>query len=62
MNEKQGQGIGSEILNWFETYLKEKDVVMSRLFTAKIPQQQGYYEKREYQTFDEIVMMGKELM
>ncbi len=44
VNEQQRKGIGSEILNWFESYLKEKDVVMSRLFTAKIPQQQGYSE------------------
>ncbi len=59
--EFQSTGVGSELLNWFECLLKEKGVVMTRLFTAKIPEQQGYYEKRQYQTFNEIVMMGKEL-
>ncbi len=62
INEMHGKGIGTEILKWFENHLKEKDVVMTRFFTAKISEQQGYYEKREYQTFDEIVMMGKELI
>ncbi len=62
INEFQGKGIGTEILKWFENYLKEKGIAMTKFFTAKIPQQQGYYEKRDYQTFDEIVMMGKELV
>ncbi len=62
INEMQGKGVGTEILNWFEHHLKEKGIVMVRFFTAKIPQQQGYYEKREYQTFEEIVMMGKQLI
>lgn len=62
VNALQSTGVGSEIIRWFESMLKEKGIVMTRLFTAKIPQLQGYYEKREYQTFDEIVMMGKELM
>ncbi len=61
VNGYQSKGIGSEILEWFEGYLKNQGVVMTRFFTAKIPQQQGYYEKRQYQSWDEIVMMGKEL-
>ncbi len=61
INAKQQKGVGTQILNWFEEHLKNNDVIMVRFFTSRIPQQEGYYKKRKYKPWNDIVMMAKEL-
>lgn len=56
-NDSQGKGIGREILNTFNSKLKEKGIDEAFLFTSKI--QSGFYEKCGFETLDLVMMIKK---
>lgn len=45
VNDAQGKGIGTEILEWFENHPKEKHVVMTRLLLLKFQNNRGTMKK-----------------
>lgn len=56
-----GRGIGSALLNEFESRLKVKGITKTYLFTSRTEQTEGFYQKRGYQSWNGMVMMGKVL-
>jgi len=55
----QGKGIGTALLNELENRLKIKGIGKIYLSTLRKEQTEGFYLKRGYESWNEMVMMGK---
>ena len=60
-NELRTKVFGSKILNEFEGRLKDKGISEIILFTSRDDGTEGFYNKRGLQSYNGMVMMGKEL-
>ena len=60
-NDIRSKGIGTSILNEFESNLREKGISEIILLTAKGDMTEGFYRKRGFSEHDEISMMNKEI-
>ncbi|WP_026478498.1 GNAT family N-acetyltransferase [Alkaliphilus transvaalensis] len=54
-------GVGSALLNEFLDRLKKKGINEVILFTSRTDGTEGFYHKRGFNSFNSMVMMGKEL-
>lgn len=57
----RGKGIGTAILNEFLIRLKNKGINEVILFTSRSDGTEGFYNKRGFNSFNSMVMMGKNL-
>ena len=57
----QGKGIGSLLLAELETRLIEKGISKLYLFTSRGEQTEGFYQRRGFNTWSGMVLMGKNL-
>lgn len=57
----RGKGIGSELLKEFEAHLLMRDIDKIYLFTSRIDDTEVFYQKRGYESWSNMIMMGKEL-
>lgn len=57
----RGNGIGVDLLNEFLKRLKDKGVNEVILFTSRTDGTEGFYNKRGFESFNDMVMMGKQL-
>jgi len=55
------KGIGTLLLDKFLKHLKERGIDEVILFTSRTDGTEGYYNKRGFNSFQSMVMMGKEL-
>lgn len=60
-NEMRNKGLGTIILKEFEKRLKSKGITEIILFTSKEDGTEGFYHKRGLKSYNEMVMMGKQL-
>ena len=60
-NNFRGQGIGTDILKEFESRLKQQGIKEVILFTSRNDGTEGFYRKRDLKTYNNMVMMGKQL-
>lgn len=60
-NEMRNRGIGTKILAEFEKQLKDRQISEIILFTSREDGTEGFYHKREFKSYNGMVMMGKEL-
>lgn len=56
-----GNGIGSKIINEFLKRLKDKGISEAILFTSRTDKTEGFYKNRGFESFDDMVIMGKKL-
>ncbi len=54
-------GLGSQILSEFENRLRKKGIKEIMLFTSRGNGTEEFYHKRGLQSYDSMVMMGKQL-
>ncbi|OOM71488.1 putative acetyltransferase [Clostridium puniceum] len=57
----KGKGIGSQLIEEFANRLKNKGIDKIILFTSKGDGTEGFYKKHEFESFEDMVMMGKEI-
>lgn len=57
----KGAGIGSKLLSEFITRLKAKGIDRVILLTLKTNETEGFYKKHGFKTFENMIMMGKEI-
>lgn len=57
----RGTGIGTQLLNEFEKRLLEKGVDVVYLFTSRTDETEAFYQKRRFESWNSMVMMGKSL-
>ena len=57
----QGKGIGSLLMAEFEKRLAAMGVNMIYLFTSKGERTEDFYKKRGFNTWSDMVLMGKEI-
>ena len=57
----KGTGIGAKLLNEFTTRLKTKGIGRIVLLTARTDGTEGFYKKHGFESFEGMVMMGKEI-
>lgn len=57
----RGKGIGSEIIEEFINRLKNRGINEIILFTSRTDGTEGFYNKRGFESFNSMVMMGKEI-
>jgi GNAT superfamily N-acetyltransferase len=55
----RGTGIGSALLNELERLLVSMGVLKMYLFTSRTDETEGFYRKRGFASWDDMVMMGK---
>jgi GNAT superfamily N-acetyltransferase len=55
----QGQGIGSLLLAELEKRLATRGIAEIYLMTSKGERTEGFYQRRGFQTWDSMVLMGK---
>lgn len=60
-SEVKGSGIGSQLLNEFTKRLKARGIDRIMLFTLRTDKTEGFYKKHKFKSFDDIVMMGREI-
>lgn len=60
-NEMRNEGIGTKILAEFEQRLKNKEIREIVLFTSRDDGTEGFYQKRGLNSYNSMVMMGKQL-
>lgn len=60
-NEMRSRGIGTKILVEFEKQLKEKQILEIILFTSRDDGTERFYQKRGLESYNGMVMMGKQL-
>lgn len=58
-NSIRGQGIGSRILEYFESRLNEEQIKRILLLTSRGEQTEAFYNKHGYHACDDMVLMGK---
>ncbi len=58
---RQGEGIGSAMMREFEARLKGQGIDKTYLFTSRSERTEGFYQKRGYASWNDMVMMGKRL-
>lgn len=54
-----GGGRGTKLLNEFERHLYEKGINDIILLTCRAEATQGYYQRRGYKDYEDMVLMGK---
>lgn len=57
----KGTGVGSKLLGEFTTRLKVKGIDRIILLTSRTNATEGFYRKHGFDSFDDMVMMGKEI-
>jgi len=57
----QNQGIGSLLMGELEKRLREMGIHKTYLFTAKGERTEGYYQRRGFVRWDDMILMGKKL-
>ena len=57
----RGKGIGSEIIEEFTYRLKNRGINEIILFTSRTDGTEGFYNNRGFESFNSMVMMGKEI-
>lgn len=55
----QGRGIGSALMDELESRLKSKGIDKTYLLTSRTDKTEKYYQKRGYQSWNGMVLMGK---
>jgi GNAT superfamily N-acetyltransferase len=55
----RGTGIGSELLKELERQLLSMEIRKLYLFTSRNDDTEGFYQKRGFTSWDDMVMMGK---
>ncbi len=60
-NEMRNRGIGTKMLEEFEKQLKEKEISEIILFTSRDDSTEDFYQKRGLESYNGMVMMGKQL-
>ncbi len=55
----RGTGIGSELLKELERQLLSMGIQRMYLFTSRTDDTEGFYQKRGFTSWDDMVMMGK---
>lgn len=58
-NQLRGKGLGTSIYAEFESRLKAKGITEIILLTSPGPQTEGFYQKRGFETYNSMIMMGK---
>lgn len=61
-NNIRGKGIGTKLFEEFELRLKNKGIDQIILFTSKGEETEGFYKKRGFCSYDDMVLMGKKLI
>lgn len=59
---KHGRGYGKSLLDKFSDRLKDKGVKKIILNTLNTDRTEGFYNNRGYVTFDNMIVMGKDLV
>lgn len=57
----RGKGIGSQLLNEFNEWLKKKGVTSIWLFTMEGDMTEDFYKKNGYKKIDKMVMMSRDI-
>lgn len=57
----KGNGFGSEILEEFTKRLKSKGISRIFLFTSRGDATEGFYKKHNFDTWDDMIIMGKDI-
>lgn len=57
----RGRGIGSSLIEGFIKRLKNKGIDEIILFTSRTDGTEGFYKKHGFESFEGMVMMGKEI-
>ena len=57
----RGTGIGTQLLNEFEKHLLKSGIDEIYLFTSRTDETEAFYQKRGFDSWDSMVMMGKSL-
>ena len=57
----QGKGIGSKLMEELEKELSKQGISKTYLFTSRTDITECYYQKRGYESWNGMVMMGKNL-
>lgn len=57
----KGKGIGSKLLDKFMERLKAKGIDRVILLTLRSDKTEGFYKKHKFQSFDNMVMMGRKI-
>ncbi|MFF5996061.1 GNAT family N-acetyltransferase [Lysinibacillus sp. KU-BSD001] len=60
-NDLQHKGLGTKILHEFESRLIRRGIREIILFTSREDRTEGYYHKRGFQSYNSMVMMGKNI-
>lgn len=58
-HDLRGTGIGSELLKELERQLLSMEIRQLYLFTSRNDDTEGFYQKRGFTSWDDMVMMGK---
>ncbi len=58
-HDLRGTGIGSELLKELERQLISMGIWRMYLFTSRTDDTEGFYQKRGFTSWDDMVMMGK---
>lgn len=57
----RGTGVGTQLIEEFTNRLASKGIDKIILLTARGPSTEGFYKKHGFKSFDDMVMMGKEI-
>ncbi len=57
----RGKGVGSNLLSEFEHRLLEQGIDVLYLFTSRTDETETFYQKRGFESWNSMVMMGKAL-
>lgn len=57
----RGKGVGSKLLSEFEQRLLERGIDVMYLFTSRTDETEAFYQKRGFESWNGMVMMGKSL-
>lgn len=57
----RGTGIGSMLFDEFESRLKARGIGRIILFTLRTDKTEGFYEKHGFESFENMVIMGKDI-
>jgi len=60
-NKMRNRGIGIKIFEEFEKQLREKQITKIFLLTSRDDGTEGFYKKRGLESYDGMVVMGKQL-
>lgn len=60
--EEQSKGVGTILIKKLEDELKSKGIEKIYLLTSRTEQTEGFYQKRGYNSWNSIVVMGKLLI